>query len=366
MEKPQRRNGWVDLWRFLAALCILCVHLPAGLRGAVSLPGASLLMPAGYLYVEFFFLVSGYLAAAHAERWPQQEPCEMRIGGYMAQKYRYFLCVAGPCVVLEYISNNAWAHVGFWDNVRILLGMPAEFLLLKASGINPYTLAGPLWYLSALLLALPVVLYLAVRCHDIFRAYLVWALPPVCYGWLLMTYGNFDCMAAGSCLVRAFAGLCLGAGLRYIVVHLAQYSFTGPGRALMTLWEAAAMLGTLVLAGTDLVPSPTRDLAFLLLTATALVSAFLGQSGTARLQGRAFTLLGKISFPLYCCHSLVIEQVDQLAKRITIPVSGQFGLILAGSLLAAVLLLWIAETLFPWLGQRLKSALIRKDNACVR
>lgn len=284
----------------------------------------------------------------------------------MVKKYQYFLCVAGPCVILEYISNNAWAHLGLLDSVRILMGMPAEFLLLKATGVNPYTLAGPLWYLSALLLVLPVVLYLAVRFRGIFHAYLVWVLPPVCYGWLLMTYGTLDRMVAGSCLVRAFAGLCLGVGLRYMAAGLARYRFTARARFLMTLWEVFAMLGTVVLAITNLITGTARDLAFVLLTATALLSSFFGQSGTAWLRGRAFTLLGKVSFPLYCCHSLIIEQVEQLAKRMEIPAGGQFALILAGSLLAAVLLLWVAESLLPRLWQCLKSALIEKENACVR
>ena len=363
MEKTGSRNGWIDLWRFLASLCVICVHFNDQVRAIDLWPFTTQLMPGGYLWVEFFFIVAGYYAIAHVSRWPQGEAPERKIGAYMWKKYKFFLAVAGPYVVLEYVSNNAWAHLDIVGWIRICLSMPTEVLLLKGTNANPYSIAIAMWFLSSLLIAMPIVLLLATRFSGAFKNYLVWLLAPVCYGFVLRKHMMLGSVSPPEGFLRAMAGLCLGAGLYYITEALHRYTFTKRARVLLTVCEVGAMLGAFSLAAVDFIPADSRDMGFVQLVAVSLGITFLGQSGTSRIKSRVLTYLGKLSFPLYCWHSLVIEQVENIAMRVPMSVAQQRIAVFVCSILVACFVLWFVEKVLPRLGKALGTFLIEAKQA---
>ena len=316
-------------------------------------------MPGAYLWVEFYFIVSGYFALAHVSRWPQGEAPEKRIGAYMWKKYKYFLSVAAPFVVLMYISNNAWPRLDIVGWIRISLSMPTEALLLKGTNMNPYSIAIALWFLSALMIALPVVLWLATRVSGAFKNYLVWLIPPVCYGYMIRTHLTLNSISPKEGVLRAMAGLCLGAGLFYITQALRRYTFTRRARVLLTVCEVGAILGAFSLSAVDFLPAESRDIGFVELITVALGIAFLGQSGTSHIKGRVLTYLGKLSFPIYCWHTLVLNQIQNVTIYITpLPKGLQLALSFGLSILVAVVVLWFVEKVLPRLGKAAGNFLI--------
>lgn len=361
MEKTNNRNGWIDLWRFIASMCVICMHFSDEVRAIDLWPLTTQIMPGGYLWVEFFFIVSGFFALAHVSRWPQGEAPETRIGAYMWKKYKYFLSFAVPFVVLTYISNNAWPRLDIAGWIRISLSMPTEALLLKGTNMNPYTIAGGLWFLSALMITLPVVLWLATRLSKVFKNYLVWLIPPVCYGYVIRTHFTLNSISPKEGVLRAMAGLCLGAGLFYITQALRHYTFTKRARVLLTVCEVGAILGAFALSAVDFIPADSRDIGFVELITVALGITFLGQSGTSRIKGRALTYLGKLSFPIYCWHTLVLSQIQNISVYITpVPKGLQLVLSFGLSILVAAFVLWFVEKVLPRLGKAVGTFLVEE------
>ena len=54
------RNGYIDLCRFISACCVMWFHF--GKAPFITLNGALGSLPSGALFVEFFFMLSGYFA----------------------------------------------------------------------------------------------------------------------------------------------------------------------------------------------------------------------------------------------------------------------------------------------------------------
>ena len=59
MRERVQRNGMIDIWRFIFALLIMGHHM-------YHLDiGESYLFQSAWIYVEFFFMLSGYFTAKH-------------------------------------------------------------------------------------------------------------------------------------------------------------------------------------------------------------------------------------------------------------------------------------------------------------
>ena len=123
------------------------------------------------------------------------------------------------------------------------------------------------------------------------------------------------------------------------------------------------MLGAFSLAAVDFIPADSRDMGFVQLAAVSLGITFLGQSGTSRIKSRVLTYLGKLSFPLYCWHSLVIEQVENIAMRVPMSVAQQRIAVFVCSILVACFVLWFVEKVLPRLGKALGTFLIEAKQA---
>ena len=210
MEKHVGRNGWIDLCRIIAAYGIVALH-----SGYIPIPSASggwRNLPGGGIFVEYFFLVSGYFSIAHIEknRSKISESPEKEIAKYCLKKYLHFLPFAFFVVVIRYILTFVLNPYTIKDMIKTMFIMPFEILLMRNTGIILKVQSGILWYLSALLIMLPIVLYIAVKFEGIFKNYVVWLFPLFVYGLLIRQIGTIRTTDYIPSDLRAAAGLILG------------------------------------------------------------------------------------------------------------------------------------------------------------
>lgn len=170
-EKPKetvaglsnRRNGKIDLLRFVFSVCIALMHFGTSV-------GDARLFPKAGLCVEFFFLVSGYLMAKHVAKIMDQ-PCE-RLGSesfsYVRKKF-FSIC---PQIIIAFVIGFTVRHLisavsPATFEKHILAGF-VEFLNLKMFGFDLWSANGPTWYISAMLIIMLLIYPLLRKRFDLF------------------------------------------------------------------------------------------------------------------------------------------------------------------------------------------------------
>ena len=186
---------------------------------------------------------------------------------------------------------------------------PFEALLLRNTGINLAGANGTLWYLSAMLVTLPLVLYISQKIQSVFQNYLVWVLPLFLYGIVLHQIGTVRTTDWLLSNIRAAAGLLLGGSLYYITGYLRKVRISGFARTLLSLIEVGSFLMAIRYTMFRSLSKTYYDVFFILILFFSLYITLSGLSWTGKIQGAFPSFLGRISLPVYCFQMPVIHGV---------------------------------------------------------
>ena len=225
------RNGYIDLLRFVAACIIMYFHFEiAPFIRPDGTPGS---FPSGGLFVEFFFMLSGYFAISSF----YMSDGKLHIGKYMLKKYVRFLPYTFFAVTFTYVWILICSNPSLFEAAKTLCMLPFEALLMRNTGINRVGHNGVLWYLSAMLITMPIILYTARRFPTVFKEYLVWVLPLCFYGYVLSRYGTIRTTHWQISNIRALAGMLLGCNIYFIVHAVENIRFSSRGKTILTVLE---------------------------------------------------------------------------------------------------------------------------------
>lgn len=302
--KTPARNGWIDLWRFLASIIIVLFHF--GGKG-------SLRFPSGGLFVEFYFILTGFWACSWLERQPPDGEFLLfhrRYRGpaglvlkYMSGWYAKVVPYAAFGVTLLYAVGFCQKNFTALQILKFIGQTPFEFLLLQNAGVVR-SWAYVMWYLSAAVLFASPLLYLAAARPDLFFSYGVLIGPWLCHGYLLQTAGTLRVNSFGIATpLRVWGGILAG-GLAYLFAnYIRQLRITDTVRNFLSALEVClfggAVFSTMVRAWTK----SFADETFVLLVVVSLSLSLSGQTWTSRgLTGRFTSYLSKLSLPIYCSH----------------------------------------------------------------
>ena len=211
------RNAEIDFYRLMMTFFVIMVHSRnIGIPDLSSYPFAP-----GYLAVEFFFLLSGYYAVKKAENAGGEGYKNVLSWTWKKFKgiYLYTIPVGIVHLILFALKENADGSLV----VNFLKYGIYEIFLLRMEGFgwSQYYCLGPLWYLSALLVTLPLFYALMIRGKDFFLHVICPLSCIMIYGFFAHVNGNISQAHnwLGLCkdgVLRAWAGLCLG-GVAYLI-----------------------------------------------------------------------------------------------------------------------------------------------------
>lgn len=311
-----KRNGIVDFMRLCFCMVIVIFH-GRNLGGTSQI---ALFREAGYIGVEFFFLVSGFLMAKSAAK--RQEDCA-RIGPetikFIWNKIKPMLAYYVFAVILSYgrtiyveamPANVAFRNFfyGVWD-----------LCFLRASGIKTYGLVRATWYISAMLLAM-LVLYPMLRKWKATFTHIIAPVIAVFFlGYLSQNFGNLnqyvkDFRLIYTGVMRALAELSLGCICYEVCEKMKGVRYTAFSRVLLTLAEVVGY-GSVILCATQL-PVKQFDFVMLLILAVSVTISFSGQGISAPLfQGKIFAWFGKLSLCIYLNHMAVKDAVAEFHPK---------------------------------------------------
>ena len=296
------RFAALDALRGLAALGVLLHHLPAT-NGFATLPIAR----AGGLFVDLFFVISGFvIAASYGERLAS---------GYSAAKFA--LLRLGRVLPLHYVMVAAylalelapWAFGSGGLNLRApFSGVHSPGHLLRAvlllDGYFPERdnyFNGVSWSISIelLLYALALVAFRARRAG--LAAFMLLGLAA-----LALQFAGLDQLVLTNALLRGVAGFAAGLGcwLRYRRRSGAPLPYAG----LLEAGSLAALLLFIWFA------EDNQLLPLIALVSAAVVFIFAHQAGPLSrvLLRREWLWLGAISYSVYMTHVLVLARIADL------------------------------------------------------
>ena len=152
------RNGEIDFLRFIFMLIIVLLHLTEGI------------CPQGNISVEFFFTLSGFLMARHAERIAESgsmttdkiaDETWVFLKGKVSSFYRYYFF----SFVLVVLYNLILLHKGLMTIIKNLFSsiptLSLTFFALNYDTVSFYV--GATWYLSAMLIAMLILYPILLR-----------------------------------------------------------------------------------------------------------------------------------------------------------------------------------------------------------
>ena len=304
----QKRNGEIDILRFVFALIVAIHHF--GFEYT-----AHQVIVRGYIGVEFFFLVTGYLMAKKASKNPA--PCSNAqiadntwkfIISKVSSFYPYFLfgfllTVVSKLFIFKWPITKCISHLirSIPNLTHTLVGVVAK---------SDLYISGQ-WFLSAMILAIfilyPILLKdynLATKiifpCISIFlMGYLYNA-----YSQIIITYTEFTFLSLG--LIRAIIEIAIGASL-FELTPLVQRLNIHPLLLTILKWGGYSVVFIYALGYTG----RSYDIHVMLWCAVGVLLSFSNVGYTIK-DTKLTRYLGKISLPIYIYHTIVLRSCLQI------------------------------------------------------
>lgn len=303
VKQTKARNGAVDFWKFVFSIMVVQFH-SSNLTKVKNTPfvGAA-------IAVEFFFLVSGYLMAASILRRRQEDVVVGRDSrNFMLHKIQG-LC---PEIFIAWGIGYVVQHIGKKNVtpstlIKDLMTGVWDMFFLRESGLEGFKANPAAWYISAMLLAMLVLVPLFYKNQDVFMN--VWApiLAIAALGYLSKNVGDLRGPTdwLGLCYkgwLRAVGELCMGVICYGICQKIKDMPYTKLARCLLTLLELGCYFG--VIAWSYSHKGSQMDFVMLLLFAAGVVVTFSGHSLLSSFFNKPLVyFLGKVSFPIYLSHN---------------------------------------------------------------
>lgn len=294
----------LDGLRGIAALAVIGLHL-GGLFGPLSFPG-------GYLAVDLFFVLSGFvLAHAYDERLRTQMTARAFLLARAIRLYPLYLlgfCVFFGLQVLTHLTGpwEPWSVPPGPGLMLSVLGLPTPPALSNSPTLYPINY--PAWSLF-FELVINVLYAFSARHLTTRRLIALVALGAVGVIWTAVAQGDLD----------------VGADWKTMVGGIARVAFSFPaGLLLYRLWlngpsvKLPLWLGVAALVAVFAIPASgggrlAWDLTAALVIFPALVYG-MAATGTGRLTG-ACSALGAASFAVYVLHIPIWSIVSRFWPR---------------------------------------------------
>ncbi|MBR3322880.1 acyltransferase [Candidatus Saccharibacteria bacterium] len=328
MKEAKKRNNIIDLYRFIAAVMIMFCHTDLLFEKTY----------ASYMFVDFFFILSGYFTVAHFAKMRASASPEERgktAFSYTAHKFLPFLPYLLLAVPITYFARNInlLTSGGLGAFIGGFRDMFSEIILLPVTFFSyPIRQLGPLWYLSALLVAMPFFCYV---CQSKYRRF---------FGIIGLVFAYFFYVSIPvisafdpvSCVLKAFAAMFIGMFIYDVVQEFAKVKLRKWVLAALTLIELGGITFAVASAFIDPIYPPHIQLVIYIIV---LIISLSQQSYISRIKCNFLSFLGKLSMPIFIWHYAVgrvimyhVQPTSSPVKRYLVYFGGTFAISLVSYL----------------------------------
>ncbi|MDR3277216.1 MAG: acyltransferase family protein [Oscillospiraceae bacterium] len=313
-----RRNYTLEFWRFFFSLIICAFHFE-------SIFEKWTVAEAGFMGVEFFFMLSGYLIAQSYARREAVLSCPMSAKEalnisvkYVANKIKLILPTLFVILILFVF---VFAQGSLLEKVRHAMNMEWDFLMLSGTsfGWNAGNLFMPTaWFLTAILAVGYVVTFFMNWKPDVLKF-----LAPVAALLLYSYFGSntdrllehelsFGFLDTG--FIRAFAGMGLGVTAHMLCAAASGKKFGKIKLILLNVLELYVVCRLVYLLFTQTLGMDNfRLIAYMLVL---VLLSFMNVTVLSKLLNNPVSrFLGSVSLTIYLLHWSLIEQYYKLIRN---------------------------------------------------
>lgn len=318
-----------EFWRFVFILFICFLHFEEDVYDRVHIVANS-----GYLGVDFFLLLSGFVVAFNHGLKPIQSAFSYSLSR-VRKLYPEFLFAILLMLGLWIIYDNTFGIKGF-----IVHLYNTKFQYVFANALYPTGIEmRSIWFLSYWLIGITVLA--ATLRKNWLR--IVGALAISFMSWHVYNRGSLFNDPANPewlwslRLVKCVSEVIIGALAYDLFRHIKDVNFTKLGKCLLSILEVLVIAFTIfVMArkGRNMLDYEVC-MAFVII----IVLAFMNKTFISRLLDNKVSLwLGKMSLPIYLYHLFVVKLVANNWHN-----SDNKVLIYTGSLVAIIILSWVSH-----------------------
>lgn len=304
MKNETGRNCTIDLMKFAFTLLIMLYHTMRIFRG-------------GYIAVEFFFLVSGYLMVKSMKRETHHaESLGRETIQFILHKalsiFPYFIIAW----IFSFVITAFVQHYNFNKAVTELFLSPYNFLCLGMAGF--YDMGHRVqasWYISAMLLAMFILFPIRKKLGDMYD----FVIAPLlflfflgyCYqhknGFSIMTVGYDNFFHVYNGLLRAIAEIAIGATCYRATKFLTNIEINKKQKCFITFLEWFGYIIAFYCAFWW--SSSNKDFSIIFWLIISITISFSQKSFTANIfNNKSINFLGEFSLALYLMHEVVKNQ----------------------------------------------------------
>lgn len=316
----KKRNGNIEILRFIFCLFIILIHFPQEVRYGFG--------DAGYLGVEFFFMVSGFFLGKKLRKdkdLHRNEP----ISDTLTFSWKYFLSR------IRSIYPFYFAAVVFFCILQIILRYTkflisilyciSDLLFLQIFDFQSISYIGTLWFLSALFFSLFILYPIVRRYYDIYIKYFSLPIILLNMGYIMRIFNSFsaepffDSYLINPGILRAIAMLTLGMLAGELSDKLKRLNLSKSGKIIMTTAETVSYIcafGYMIACRYEY--AKWFDFVAVMFIFIGLVITVSGCSYfNGKLDNHFSLFLGKSSMILFMTHYFWVHNIKELVLRLT-------------------------------------------------
>lgn len=274
---------------------------------------------AGYLGVEFFFIVSGFFIGMYYEKHLDHKNLKERFtlsGKYVWGRFKrlypfYFMALILMLIVRTYLNHYSLEKI-----VSVVKSCLAEFVLLQWTPLGNEVLNSSDWFVPAVFwgsVFFILVLALTKKAGGFIIAPLISLLL---YGYYFRLIGKIDVIVYYHCILRGMAGIGLGVFISFIYTYMEEKSSLLKEETKKRLASFIEIPAGLLFVGifvyTNFGHRSKLDFLIIVLYAFGILMLMLGNLRLPEKAEKLFLMLGKSTYAIYMFQMPLIELVLQI------------------------------------------------------
>ncbi len=339
-----RRNGEIEIMRFIFAIGIVMFHFNGRYSGAGIFGG-------GYIAVEFFFVLSGFLMARSAKKALERgdgNNISSSTWDFTFKKLKafykyYFFGIIVQLILTEIIVKHRPASEILTSLLRSAPTLTLTFYTLSWPDVSLYL--GSTWFLSAMIICMFVLYPFIMKNFDMAIKVVLPILFVFVAGYVLHQYGkSLHNIKSWNTLFysgipKSFAEIAFGASCYYLpekINHYRQNVFVSQKVAdfLFTALKWGSIL--IVFLYSLGVYNKIYDLDCLILCAI-FVSISFSDAGFHFPGNRITDFLGQMSLPFFIFHKIILNLLLKIIPKHHYPISKYLILILCTFIICIIM-----------------------------